>query len=64
MEILRLLDQADWVDSYDVQDYRRWSDGLYYRLKIQFTDSSVLFVREYIDLEDVLSKIRQHIKEQ
>jgi hypothetical protein len=49
MEILRLLDQADWVKSYEIQDYRQWEGGFYYRLKIVFENQSPLFVREYID---------------
>jgi hypothetical protein len=31
MEILRLLDQISWIASYEVQDFRRWEDGFYYR---------------------------------
>jgi hypothetical protein len=49
MEILRLLDQANWIIDYEVQDYKQWQNGFYYRLKIQFEDNSVLFVREYAD---------------
>jgi hypothetical protein len=49
MEILRLLDQADWIESYEVQDYRQWEGGFYYRLKITFENQSLLFVREYVD---------------
>jgi hypothetical protein len=49
MEILRLLDQANWIERYEVQDYRQWESGFYYRLKILFENRSVLFVREYVD---------------
>ncbi|MCB9419733.1 MAG: hypothetical protein H6667_08010 [Ardenticatenaceae bacterium] len=49
MEILRLLDQISWVENYEVEDYRHWGDGFYYRLKIQLQNQSVLFVREYVD---------------
>lgn len=49
LEILRLLDQADWIESYDVQDYRQWAGGFYYRLKILFKNRSILFAREYVD---------------
>ena len=49
METLRLLDEIAWIESYDVQDYRQWREGFYYRLKIQITDHSILFVREYVD---------------
>jgi hypothetical protein len=34
MEILRLLDQANWIVDYEVQDYKQWQGGFYYRLRI------------------------------
>ncbi len=49
MDILRLLDQADWIQDYEIQDFRQWSGGAYYKLKIAFKDESILFAREYID---------------
>jgi len=49
VEILRLLDKSDHIKEYQVTDYRRWTDGFYYKLKINFTDNSVLFAREYFD---------------
>ncbi|OQX23915.1 MAG: hypothetical protein BWK80_23440 [Desulfobacteraceae bacterium IS3] len=49
MEILKLLDRAAGVNTYEIQDYKRWSDGFYYRLKVVFADKSVLFAREYVD---------------
>ncbi len=41
MEILKLLDRAAGVNTYEIQDYKRWSDGFYYRLKVVFADKSV-----------------------
>jgi len=49
MEILKLLDRSSLVKSYEIQDYRQWQDGFYYRLKVVFADESVLFAREYFD---------------
>ncbi len=49
MDILRLLDQANLIQDYEIQDFRRWSGGMYYKLKIVFIDESILFAREYID---------------
>jgi hypothetical protein len=49
MEILRLLDSADWISGYEIQEYRRWADGFYRKIKIVFADNSVLFAREYSD---------------
>lgn len=45
MEILKLLDLSNRVKSYEIHDYKRWSDGFYYRLQVVFTDESVLFAR-------------------
>ena len=49
MDILSLLDRAPWVAGYEVQDYRQWENGRYYRLKIHLIDGSILFAREYVD---------------
>ena len=49
MEILRLLDEINKIENYEVVKYRHWDGGFYYRLKIQFKDNSTLFVREHID---------------
>ncbi len=49
MDILQLLDQADWIERYEIQDFRQWNDGLYYKLKIVFQNQSILFAREYMD---------------
>lgn len=49
MEILRLLDQFEWIDGYELQDYRQWDSGFYYRLKLSLLGGSTLFVREYVD---------------
>jgi len=52
MEILRLLDRLKCVKDYEIQDYKRWTEGFYYRLKMLFTDDSVLFAREYVDPDE------------
>lgn len=49
MDILRLLDSSGWIDGYEIQEYRRWADGFYRKIKIVFADQSVLFAREYVD---------------
>jgi hypothetical protein len=49
MEILRLLNRANRIEGYEVQDYRQWEGGFYYRLKISFDNQTVLFVKEYVD---------------
>ncbi len=52
MEILKLLDRSNRVKSYEIQDNKRWPDGFYYRLRVVFTDESVLFAREYFDPDE------------
>ncbi len=52
MEILRLLEQADWAAGYEIQEYKRWADGFYRKLRITLTDTSVLFAREYVDASE------------
>ena len=49
MEILKLLENSDNIDSYTILDFRKWKDGFYYKLKISFKNSSQLYVKEYID---------------
>lgn len=49
MEILRLLDRSERIKTYEVSDFRQWQGGFYYRMKIVFSDKSVLFAREYAD---------------
>ncbi|WP_420266837.1 toxin-antitoxin system TumE family protein [Candidatus Magnetominusculus dajiuhuensis] len=49
MLILKLINGADFIASYEVMDYKKWDRGSYSKLRIVFNDSSVLFVREYVD---------------
>lgn len=41
MEILRLLDEISEIETYEIQDYRHYHGGFYYRLKIKFKDNSI-----------------------
>jgi len=52
MDILKLLDDNNSIKDYEVQDYRYWSDGFYFKLKIRFYDGSELFAREYMDSQE------------
>ncbi len=52
MDILKLLEENNSIKDYEVQDYRYWSDGFYYKLKIRFHDGSELFAREYLDAQE------------
>ena len=39
------------VKAYEIQNYRKWTGGFYYKLKIVFANESLLFAREYYDYE-------------
>ncbi len=45
MEILKWLDQANGIEHYEVQDFRQWAGGSYYKIKVVFIDQSTLFAR-------------------
>ncbi len=49
MLILKLIKDAEFVASHEILDYKKWDRGFYYKLRIVFKDSSVLFAREYVD---------------
>ncbi len=36
MKILRLLETSAQIKDYEVQEYKQWSEGLYYKIKIIF----------------------------
>ena len=47
--MLKYLENNRIVKKFDVLDFRRWDNGKYLNLKIEFIDTSVLFVKEYQD---------------
>lgn len=49
MAILALVKQCPVVVGYDVQEFRHWADGYFFRIKIELSDGSMLFAREYVD---------------
>ncbi len=51
MDILRLLEQyVEEIRDYQLQDYRHWTGGFYYKLAIYFKNGSELHAREYVDV--------------
>jgi hypothetical protein len=52
LDILRLLDSSGWIDGYEIQEYRRWADGFYRKIKIVFADQS--------DHAHLVSRVVQH----
>lgn len=49
MEIFKWLDDTSLVVSYTIHDFRQSDTAYYLNLYCQFTDNSVLYVREYVD---------------
>ncbi len=49
VEIFNWLNDSTFVKKYEVLDFRAEQNILYLKLKITFTDDSVLFTREYTD---------------
>lgn len=52
MEILRLLETSPIVRAYEVLDFRAFESGRYYKLKVEFSDGSVLHAREYTSRQE------------
>lgn len=44
MEILKSLDSASFVDSYDVIDYKTFGPGFYIKIKVILKDKSELHI--------------------
>ncbi|MBF0516731.1 MAG: hypothetical protein HQK97_06375 [Nitrospirae bacterium] len=49
MLILKYIDAADFIESYDYLDYKEWNEGFYYKLRIILKDGSALLATEYVD---------------
>ena len=49
MDILKLLKENNSIKDYEIQDFRQWKNGLYYKLSIKFNNNSILFAKEYLD---------------
>jgi len=52
VEILSLLENLNCIKEYKIIDYKKFTDGFYYKIQIFFTDESILFAKEYFDLEE------------
>ena len=49
MDILKSLDQSPAVVDYDVQAFRTWSGGGYFKIAVWLVDGGTLHAREYVD---------------
>ena len=50
-EIFRLLNDNEFVSSFEILDFREKQQGFYLKLKIIFNDQSILFAREYFNID-------------
>jgi len=51
-EIFNWLNNSDFVKDYTVLDYKSDISSFYLKMKIVFIDNSILFSREYFDLNN------------
>ena len=49
MEIFEFLENSKIIHSFELIDFKRWEDGQYLNIKIEFIDQSLLFVKEFYD---------------
>lgn len=47
-KIFKLFKTSKAIESFEIVDFNSGSDFYFYKAKIKFIDSSVLFIREYI----------------
>ena len=50
-EILRSLDNSEFVISYKVLDFRENHYGFFLKLRIEFIDQTILFTKEYFSVD-------------
>ncbi len=48
MDIFKWLDKQEDILDYEVLEFRQHETAFYWKLKIMFSDNSVLFTKEYI----------------
>src|ERR1035437_7758596 len=48
MEISKMFEYSDIITGFDVLEYNIDEGKLHYKIKISFTDNSLLFVKEYV----------------
>jgi len=52
MEILKSLDSAPFINSYDVIDYKTFGLGFYIKIKVILKDKSELHIKEYFNINE------------
>ncbi|MCF8374265.1 MAG: DUF6516 family protein [Bacteroidales bacterium] len=50
-EIFRWLENNKLIKSYEVIDFRENQNGFFLKLKVQFIDESLLFIKEYFSID-------------
>ena len=52
MKILKLLDELEIIQNYNVLDYKSFGDGIYYKIEVIFKNQNILHIKEYMDEEE------------
>lgn len=52
VKILQLLDESEFIESYEIQDFKQGKDFYYIRLQAHLNNKTTLFIREYASEED------------
>lgn len=52
MKILRLLDSSPVISSYEIKDFKKFPDGFYIKVEATLSNKSLLFIREYFDINE------------
>jgi hypothetical protein len=49
MKILQLIEEYNFVRSYEVVSFKKWDTGFYHNIRIDIRDGTCLYAREYVD---------------
>jgi hypothetical protein len=49
MDILKSLNDSPVVSDFEVDEYRSWTTGRYYKVTVHIDGGNKLFAREYVD---------------
>jgi len=62
-KILKLLKKKKFVKDYSLLDFKQGEAFYYIKMKVIFSDKSILFIREYMDREEFLYSYHWQDKE-
>lgn len=52
MDIIKLLKKYPFVSDTEVIQYLCWEKGYYFKIKVLLTNTTILFITEYLDEEE------------